>query len=186
MNWPHTKGQTQAKPTGTEMWMLPNLRVGPRWGRGTGLNRGGGAASETFPTPSPRLCPAPYTSVPPDTPARVLLVLLDSFLSRCGLVQFPQPALSNPAPCPEASSPTGRVLRTISWPPGGHPGACSTFWHVLQAFRGQFQRQGLPGIVGPGLLGTPGATSLRLFICRWLYPSTHYSLPPSSSPFLAS
>lgn len=80
--------------------------------------------------PQSRHYPAAYTSVPPEIPARLLLALLDTFSSRCALVQFPRPVLSNPAPYPDASSPTGRVLRTVSWPPGGHPGACSTFWHV--------------------------------------------------------
>lgn len=127
MNWRHTKDQAHAKPTEREMWMLPNLRAGPWWGRGTGLNHGGGAAAGTPPPPPP---PAAYTSVPPEIPARLLLALLDTFSSRCALVQFPPSDLSNPAPYPDASSPTGRVLRTVSWPPGGHPGACSTFWHV--------------------------------------------------------
>lgn len=99
-------------------------------GRGTGLNHGGGAAAGTPLPPQPRHYPAAYTSVPPEIPVRLLLALLDTFSSRCALVQFPRPVLSNPAPYPDASSPTGRVLRTVSWPPGGHPGACSTFWRV--------------------------------------------------------
>lgn len=42
--------------------------------------------------------------------------------------------------------PTGRVLRNVGWPPGGHPGACSIFWHVPEAFGATCSQQGLPGI----------------------------------------
>lgn len=135
--------------------------------------------------PSPtqsRHYPAAYTSVPPEIPARLLLALLDTFSSRCALVQFPRPVLSNPAPYPDASSPTGRVLRTVSWPPGGHPGACSTFWHVPRPSGASSSFLRSLNYVS-GVLGTPGVTNLHLFICWCPHQCTHHSLPPYSSSF---
>lgn len=131
--------------------------------------------------PHPRHYPAAYTSVLPEIPARLLLALLDTFSSRCALVQFPRPVLSNPAPYPDASSPTGRVLRTVSWPPGGHPGACSTFWHVPRpsGASSSFLRSLNYVSGGPGNFRSDQSSSVHLLVSPMYSP-----LSPSLFLFL--
>lgn len=157
--------------------MLPNLRVSPRWGRGMGRNHGGGAAPENSPAPNPLPCAAPHTSVPPETPARLLLAPLDTLLSLRGLVQFPRLVLCNPAPCSDASSRTHRrdgYLETSSGPlvailaPAPFFGTCRKLSGPVAANKGFLAYRNM-GLV---LLETP------VFICQCLHPFTHLRPPP--------
>lgn len=172
MNGPNTKGQTHTKPTGREMWTLPNLRISPPWGRGMGRNHGGGAAPENSPAPNPLPYAAPHTSVPLETPARLLLAPLDTLLSLRGLVQFPPLVLCNPARCSDASSPTHRrdgYLETSAGP------LVATL--APAPFFGTCRKPSGPLAANKGFLGylnmSPVLLETSVFICQCLHPFTH-------------